>query len=140
MSLADDVSAALPGLRAEAEALMVDTCKITKPGGKPVWDDDAGEYVDPEPVTVYEGKCRIRNAYPAPQSVQAGQVVSGLDIVIISIPVGEAGGIERGCEWELTASPNDPDSVGMRASITADHVQTFSTACRFPAQIVSRHV
>ena len=138
MSLADDVSAALPGLRAEAEALMVDSCKITKPGGSG-WDDDAGEYVEQPPVTVYEGKCRIRNAYPAPQSVQAGQAW-GLDIIIISIPVGEAGGIERGCEWELTASPNDPGSVGMRASITADHVQTFSTACRFPAQIVSRHV
>jgi hypothetical protein len=139
MGLVDDVSAALPGLRAEAEALMVDQCRITKPG-KSGWDDDKGEYVDEPPVTVYEGRCRIRNAYPAPQSVQAGQVAWGLDIIIISIPIGAAAGIERGCEWELTASANDPDSVGMRASIMADHVQTFSTACRFPAQIVSRHV
>jgi hypothetical protein len=138
--LADDVAAALPGLRAEAEALMVDSCRITKPGSGTVWDEDAGEYVDGPPITVYEGRCRIRNAYPAPQSVQAGQVAWGLDIIIISIPIGAAAGIERGCEWELTASTNDPDSVGMKASIMADHVQTFSTACRFPAQIVSRHV
>ena len=139
--LADDIAAALPGLRAEAEALMVDTCRITKPGvGKPVRDPDTGEYVDPPRVTVYEGPCRWRNAYPAPQSVQAGGVTWAADIVIVSIPVAEAGGIENGCVVELTASAMDPASVGMTATVMADHVQTFSTACRVPARIVSSHV
>lgn len=138
--LADDIAAALPGLRAETEALMVDSCVITKPGTGSVWDDDAGVYVDAPRVVVYEGRCRWRNAYPAPQQVQAGGVVWASDIVIISIPVGEAGGVETGCEIELVASALDPASVGVRASVMADHVQTFSTACRVPARIVSRHV
>ena len=126
--------------RKMAEQGMFGTCRITKPGGKPVWDDVEGEYVDPPRVTVYEGKCRWRNAYPAPQSVQAGGVVWAADIVIVSIPVAEAGGIDNGCVVELTASAMDPGSVGMTATVMADHVQTFSTACRVPARIVSSHV
>ena len=133
-------SAALRG-RAFADEIMLDSCKVTKPGiGKPVRDPETGEYVDPPRVTVYEGPCRWRNAYPAPQSVQAGGVTWAADIVIVSIPVAEAGGIENGCVVELTASAMDPASVGMSATVMADHVQTFSTACRVPARIVSSHV
>jgi hypothetical protein len=146
--LADDIAAVLPELRAEAEAMMLDTVRITKPGtGGAVWDDDAGEYVDLQPVTIYgpevgphHGKSRWRNAYPAPQSVQAGGVVWAADIVIVSIPVSGAGLLENGCVVELLASPFDPASVGTKATVMADHVQTFSTACRVPCKIVTRHV
>ena len=47
--------------RMKIEALMIDTCRITRPGdGVPVFDEDTGQYTNPEPVVVYEGKCRIQ--------------------------------------------------------------------------------
>lgn len=118
---------------------MVDTCTITRPG-RSEYDPEKREYIDYPPTVVYEGKCRWRNAYPAPQSVQAGQVQWAVDIVIVSIPVAEAGGLENGCVIELTHSALDPASVGVTATVMADHVQTYSTACRVPARIVSSHV
>ncbi|HET8535919.1 MAG TPA: DUF6093 family protein [Solirubrobacteraceae bacterium] len=134
--------------RVLAEKNMLDIVRITAPAiGPPQWDDDAGEYVDPEPVEVYgpsvepyRGKSRWRNAYPAPQSVQAGSAEWAKDIVIISLPVDGAAMVANGVEIELVSSALDPGSNGARASVMADHVQTFSTACRVPAQLVSRHV
>ena len=133
--------------RVLAEKNMLDTVRITTPAvGPPRWDDDAGEYVDPEPVEVYgpnvephRGKSRWRNAYPAPQQVNAGSADWAKDIVIISLPVDGAAVVTNGVEIELVASALDPGSVGAKASVMADHVQTFSTACRVPAQLVSRH-
>ncbi len=118
---------------------MVDTCVIKRPG-RSYFDPELRQYVDEEPVVVYSGRCRWRDAYPAPQSVQAGQVQWAVDIVIVSIPVAEAGGLENGCVIELTHSALDPASVGVTATVMADHVQTYSTACRVPARIVSSHV
>jgi hypothetical protein len=53
--------------RQAAESLMLDTCRITRPGdGEPVMNPDTGQYEDPAPVEVYGpatapyfGKCRI---------------------------------------------------------------------------------
>lgn len=120
---------------------MVDACRITKPTpGDPVWDDAQNTYTDPVPVVVYEGPCKIRNTYPNPQSVQSGGQQFGADIAIVSIPVAEAAGIEDGCEFELIESAHDPASVGLRATIMADHVQTYSTSCRFPVRAVTTNV
>ena len=57
MSLVDDVLAALPGMRSEAESLMLDTCTVHRPG-EPVTDSDGN--VTPSLTLLYTGPCKIQ--------------------------------------------------------------------------------
>lgn len=135
--LADEIAAALPELRAEAEALMQDTCRVTSPGEK-VWDDDEGKYVPGPPVVVYEGPCRLRNAYPAPQGVSTGETSWAVDAFVLSLPIATSGGVRDGHRVEMLTSAHDPAVVGMELVVSAPHPQTHSTARRLPVRLVTR--
>ena len=57
MALVDDILAALPVFRHEANSLMLDECTITRPG-EPVTDPDTGDVTN-SAETVYAGKCKV---------------------------------------------------------------------------------
>ena len=135
--LADDVAATLPEVRAHAESLMIDTCLITR-AGEPVWDEGSGTYTPGAPVTVYDGKCRVRNANPAPQNADSGETMWAVDLFVLSLPVVASVGVRDGDTVTITASMNDPGMVGMEATVQGQHWQTNSTARRFTCQVVSR--
>ena len=135
--LADDVAAALPAFRAHAESLMVDACIVTR-GGEPVWDDATGTYLPGTATTVYEGKCRLRNAAPAPQNADAGETVWAVDLVVVSLPVVGSEGVADGDTVTVTASSFDAAAVGTVLTVQSAHVQTHSTARRLSCQVVSR--
>ena len=136
MTLADDIAAALPELRAQAESMMVDACLITS-AGEPVWDDATGTYLPPTLTTVYEGKCRVRNANPAPQSADAGEAMWAVDLIVLSLPVSGSEAVADGHEVTFTAA-RDSALLSVTAVVQAGHVQTNSTARRLPCKVVSR--
>ena len=136
--IADDIAAALPELRAQAESMMVDACLITT-AGAPTWDDATGTYTPGSPTTVYEGKCRVRNANPAPQGTDAGETVWAVDLIVVSLPLVGSEAVADGHEVTFTAA-QDPALLTVRAVVQAGHVQTYSTARRVPCQVVSRDV
>jgi hypothetical protein len=60
VTLQSSIEAELPYLRAEAEALMRDTCRVTRPADdEGDFNPETGKYDALDPVVVYEGRCRI---------------------------------------------------------------------------------
>jgi hypothetical protein len=132
-----DVAAELPGLRAEAEALMVDTCRVTA-AGAPVWDDANGVYTDGAPTTIYEGKCRLRRPSAAPQVTDSGEAAWAVDLYVLSLPVVGSEAVVDGHDVEMLTSANDPAAVGLRLTVQGGHWQSQSTARRLPCKVVTR--
>ena len=137
--LGDDIAAALPELRAQAESLMVDTIRVTT-SGEPTeddWDEASGTYLPVAPVVAYEGKARIRNGNPAPQDADSGETVWAKDLAVISVPVS-VDSIDDGMAVEVVAIGDGSSSkVGRRYTVQAPHEQTHSTARRFACQVVT---
>jgi hypothetical protein len=139
VSLGDDLAAALPELQAEAESRMHDSIVFTSPGAAPTWDDATGTYSSPTGAEVYNGKCRIRQAAPAPQNADAGETSWAVDRLVVSLPLDGSGGVVDGCTGVVTAA-TDPEMVGLTITALAGHFQSDSTARRIPCQVVSHDV
>ena len=135
MSLGDDIAAALPALRAEAESRMTDTWRITRPG-EPVWDEETGKYTTPD-VTVYNGPGRLKFASAVVSDVEAGGQLIAAQRPRLDLPVSTSGGVRVGDTAVLTASRNDAASVGLRVTIEGVFFQTDATARRFPVEVQS---
>lgn len=138
MDLGHELAEVLPELRAEAESRMTSTCTITGPGGEPVWDDDAGEYVTAPGGTLYDGKCRLRMGNPAPQNADAGETAWAVDRGVLSLPIDGTANVGDGATVTITGNPHDPGMVGLVLTVLAPHFQTDSTARRLPVQVVTR--
>lgn len=123
--------------RAAAEALMVDTCRITGPG-EPVWDDANGVYTDGTPTTIYEGKCRLRKPAAAPQSADAGEAAWAVDQYVLSLPVVGSEDVADGHDVEMLTSELDAAVVGLLLTVSGGHWQTHSTARRVPCRVATR--
>ena len=137
MSLGEDITAALPGLRAAAESMMISEGIVRRATGQVVRDPDT-LVETPEYAVVYEGKCRFKAA-----STQAGRsAIPGAVAVdqgaTLSLPIGVvgAGDVRLDDLWECTANPLDPSKIGKKARIAGEHSQTFATAHRYPVEEV----
>lgn len=126
ISLADVVRG-----RAIAEAEMIDRIRITRPGaGDRVFDDATGQYTEPDPVVVYEGKCRVQvradinsNAVEATFGDHEWTYRTAMLQLPISAGPGDTGDpslVIPDCIGELTASPLDPSRVGRVLNIVAE--------------------
>lgn len=134
--LGDVIAATLPELQAHAESMMLDSCVIEQAAAGP-WDAQTGTYADVAPVVVYSGKCRVRNANPAPQSADAGEARWAVDLLVVSLPVAGSEAVADGHVVRFTAA-RDTALLDVRAVVQAGHVQTFSTARRISCQVVTR--
>jgi hypothetical protein len=117
-----DIAAVLQAGRAAFDDLLTDTCRVTGPGeGEPVWNEEAGQYDDPEPTVVYEGPCRI-------------QVKADINSNVVETTAGER-------EWTyLTAQLQLPtetpeEAIGDVTAIKVDNVVTMLTAPYSPAMV-----
>jgi len=138
--IGDDLSAALPELRAQAESLMQDACTVTVPGeGRGPWNDDAGTYDPPPAVTLYAGKCRVRQPNTGGNEADAGETTFNVSDRIVSLPMSGDGyaagitGIPVGATVTIAAvSPvSDPFMVGKTFTyLSPASQQTHSTARR----------
>ena len=135
--LGDDIAAALPGLRAQAESMMRDSCVITGPAGAPVWDEAAGTYTTGEPVVVYTGPCRVRQASAAPQTTDAGETGWAVDAFVLLLPVSTSTAVGDGHTVAFTAA-SDPALLAVTAQVQGGHAQTFTTARRLLCKVVTR--
>lgn len=123
--IADDIAAALPELRSQAESLMVDTCTIV---GAP-WVEETVDGVTSRTGTVkYAGKCWVR-----PRGVQAaGASAGGVDAtatrLTVNVPYTVAS-VARDDEVTITAG-DDPDLVGVTARVESVQRGTFSVQRR----------
>lgn len=131
MSLASDVLAVLPVLRANAEALMVDTCRITS-GGEPVTDPDTGD-VTTSRTTVYEGKCKVQSKDSAVASPEAGGATFTVVSRQVHIPANAAE-ILDGHEVEILTSLLNAFTVGKVYRVEGFTPDSYDTAYRIPVK------
>lgn len=125
--LGDDVDAALPELRAHAESLMVDACRVERRTGR-VLDEDSLEYVDAW-ASVYEGRCRVQVAgTQAQQESPAGRAFTVIDAVV-QLPVSSVEFVDDD-RVTVTASAHDPALVGVVLSVTSREVKSHATMRR----------
>lgn len=129
--LADAVGWALPGLRAEAEALMTSTCTIAPEGTEPVTDPDTGEVTFPPGVAVYTGKCRVRPAAGQGSTAESGGAEVFVYDYLISIPFAETDVVE-GMRVTVDSSP-DPALLTVVVEVTkvdrGDHLTARRLFC-----------
>src|SRR5690348_3451506 len=85
--LGNDLAWALPQMQAQAESLMVDTCRIVAPGAASSWDEVNGVWTTTEGALLYEGKCRVRQP-AAGRQAEAGESAFNISDRIVSIPFG----------------------------------------------------
>ena len=136
-TLGQAIAAALPTLRAEAESMMVDTCRITA-GGSTTWDEATGVYTTTGGATVYEGACRLRMPRTTGSPADVGETTWAVDDAVVSLPIVGSEDVERGHVVEMLTSPNDADVVGLLLTVQSGHWQTNSTARRVPCKVVTR--
>lgn len=131
MSLAADLSAALPFLQAEAESLMVDTCIIDRPG-EPVTDPETGA-VMPSHSVVYEGKCKVQQTLAQSSSKEAGSAVFNVQTSRVDLPVG-VGPVKTGDRVLMVAVRFDPALAGSLFRVKELFKKSWPTAQRIPVE------
>ena len=135
MSLADDVAAVLPELRAQAEARMTDTVRIAR-GGTPVFDETTGTYT-PGTTTVYEGPCRLKLSSSVVSDLDAQGQLLVQQGPRLDLPIASSGAVRPGDTATITGSVNDPSSIGTVLTVSGRFVQTDATARRLPVELHS---
>lgn len=115
---------------------MESTCVVSRTLGDPVVNADGS--TTPNTQTIYTGICKLR--FP---SIRAEVVlVEGQNLVkdkgILSLPVlGDSANIRADDVAVVTLSPTlDPGTV-VTVRIETPFTQTFSTARRFPAEVIN---
>lgn len=128
-----EVDWALPSLRAEAESLMVDTCRITRAGsGDPVFDPETGQYTPPARVTVYEGKCRlqVQSVIAGSSKTGAGERATVVQDAELQLPVEATVSVVVNDVAEMLTAALDPAHVGRMLTVKALHSKTHATSRR----------
>ena len=123
--IGDDIAAALPELRAQAESLMRDGCVVERRTGR-VMDDTTLEYVDSW-SRVYEGPCRVKVAGSAPAEASGRAYV--ITDAVLQLPIGP----ERFLDDDrvtITTASYDPDLAGVVLTVTSREVKTHATMRR----------
>ena len=124
------VDAVLAGRR-EAEALMLDSCDVMRPG-EPVTDPDSGAVTD-SATPVYSGMCKVQSK----DSSVATPDVAGASFVVVSrqvhIPAGVAD-VKNGDVITVTASLLNPFGVGKRYRVEGFTPDSYETAARIPVK------
>jgi len=121
------VSAMLRG-RTAAEALMVDTCTVTRPNPNPTTDGTG--HVIKTYTAVYTGKCKVQRQ----QSVARPQLVAEAEVFIsrleLHLPTSVTG-VASDDIATITASAHDPDLVGRVFHVRELAHKSFQTARRY---------
>lgn len=132
------LDATLTAGREAAEARMVDACTITRSTtSAPVFDEETGEYQDPEDDAVYDGDCEIQlseglNA----QFPEVGGGLVAVQRVTVKVPIS-AVGVRVNDTVTVTRSANDPDLLGRVYRVDSTHAKTYATCRRLQCEEVT---
>jgi len=119
--------------REAAEALMIDTCEVRRPGGQTT-DPDTGEVSTSGPV-VYgpespeKGKCKVQQTIAQSSKPEAGGLVFTVQDARIDFPVS-AGPFHVNDVATLKTSELDPQLVGRMFRIVEVFHKSMATAQR----------
>lgn len=128
-----DPVTALKAGRLAAQAMFIDTYKVSRPG-EPYTDDD-GIVITPL-IDVWQGKGKVQvNAASAETPVAGGHEFT-VQSMSLHIPVN-AGPFQISDTVTVIASPLDPERVGHQFRITALFDKTFATAQRLKVEQVN---
>jgi len=137
--IGDDVAAVLPGLRAHAESLMVDSVLVERADGDPTVNDK-GEVV-PGWQAIYAGKCRLIRTDFKDFSKSAGEAVfDAADVKLALAITTETGAIRNGDRATVTAVDpviGDPANLGRRFTVQRDPARSHPVERRFSCTEVS---
>lgn len=112
-----------------AESLMVDTCRITRGGGAPVWDEETGTYTPANATTLYQGKCKVQTYQAFEQNPEAGEQRVTLQRYYLHVPVG-AVKYQQGDRAVMLTSPYNPALPGTTFTVAGAHDKSLQTAHR----------
>lgn len=136
----NELTSVLPSLRAYAESLMTDSCRILRKG-VPVTDPATG-LVSTTDTTVYEGKCKVQTSGGIAAENTEGGIVQSLGAVTpvwslyLHLPYSTSG-LQPGDVAEITQS-SDPNLVGRRLRLlNLQSEKTHATACRWNVKEVA---
>ena len=111
------------------------TGTVTAPGeGDPVWNPETQQYEQPT-VTVYSGPCLIYSRSLEGRTADAGEATWQIDHYVVTLPAGSD--VATGMTLTIDASPDEPDLVGWKLSITDVPVEAWSVALQCLAQRVT---
>lgn len=125
-------SALLDGRR-EAEALMLDSCTITRPGN-PLLNETTGALTDTS-TPVYEGKCKVQSKDSATASPEVGEHQFTVVSRQVHIPANAAD-VNDGDVVTITASRLNSFTVGKQYRVSGFEPDSFDTAARLPVKIL----
>ena len=113
--------------RALAESLMVDTCRIERPG-ESVTDPESG-VVSPSFTLVYEGPCKVQQTLAQSSTAEAGGAVYTVQDTAVHIPVG-VGPVAPGDRATMLTGVYNPALVGNVYRVTDLYEKSLQTAQR----------
>lgn len=119
--------------RREAEALMLDSCTITRPG-EPVTDPDTGDVTNTA-TTVYAGKCKVQSKDSATANPEAGEATFTVVSRQVHIPANSAD-VQDGDVVTITTSRLNAFTVGKQYRVSGFEPDSFDTAFRLPVKIL----
>lgn len=136
--IAADILAALPVLRAEAEALMLDTGKALRPTGTTY--DPAADGGNGATVTTYDdlfaSKCKVNTRNLVAREAEVGGRTSTSIRMELHLPAG-SDPLRENDVWEFTAvHPLSLTTVGQRLRVVGPVAGTLKTAARYEVEAV----
>jgi hypothetical protein len=120
--------------RLRAEALMVDTCTVTRQTGK-VYNQTTKGY-DPTYATQYSGKCKVQTSVLVIRDESAGDTEHGVEQWEVHLPVVGSETVQRGDLVTVTAATYDTALAGRLFAVTGPHVASMKSARRLPVEAV----
>ena len=91
-------------------------------------------YVTGPPEVVYEGKCRLLQAYRAPTTAVTPGQVQSIQLAQLSLPVETSTAVREGHEVEYLTSATDPGLPGRKFKVDGGAHQSDATARRLPVK------
>lgn len=118
---------ALAAGRVAAEALMVDSCIVDRPGPS-VMDPLSGK-VQPSYSPVYSGPCKVQQTLAQSSSPEAGGAVFTVQSARLDLPVG-VGPVAVGDRVRMVVASSNPDLVGNVYRVKELFEKSWQTAQR----------
>jgi len=133
MDLAAEISAGLPGMRRQAEALMQETVVVRRPTGETTTDEDYN--VVPVFDVVYQGKARSSTFEAYETNAEAAGATAVVSRIRYSFPVGSFKA-RPGDVVTVVECPVDPMLEGRSVRLANETpVKTHATAYRVFADL-----
>jgi len=137
MLIGDELAAHLGEFQAHAESRMRDTCQITRPSDeRGELNPTTGKYDAPDPVVIYEGKCRIPRLTSVTGGVataEAGDAVWKVGEYPFAVPITDptTASIQPGDTVNYLTAADNPALVGMEFGIVDPLTYSASKDRRF---------